>query len=342
MANQQLLIFTFFLGFGLGSITIHLHSIAAKLIDGNLYQSTSYNIDENRTGQRHEGVNLDPFPLPPCEPNRTSALYVFYGRPVRSLEGNTLFNSIKTLLESNFPGRVRVVIDHMVNDTIREEIHPKHRDLLNKIELNVISLPDLRGKELIPHSNKIRALQSRALIYGNDSDECTVSFDADTYIHHRTPWNSLLSTLELNEIAVAHDCDVPISDVPDFLSMWMPNTGVLALRNTPRTRMILRDWLYHFKPCNGTHVSTCTPGTDQYPFLQLVAKHAARLHKLDNSWNCRLTEKEIHAGIEGFPVYSLNILSNRYEPASEGASISTTCGGSRECHILHGHWLKYP
>jgi hypothetical protein len=242
------------------------------------------------------------------------------------------------------------VIDEKRNQSIRDKMKPEFRHLLNDIELEVLKLPDLNNKELIPHSNKIRALQTRALIHGTDSDECTVSLDADTYIHPNAPWEKLLSILELHDVAVAHDCNVGIEDVPEFMNSWMPNTGVLALRNTPRTRLILGDWQRYFKPCNATHVSTCMPGTDQYPFLQLVAKHAARLHKLDNSWNCRVTLKEIGAGIENFPIYSLNVLSNKdldvlgnkEETDSDGVSLSTTCGGHGECHILHGHWLKYP
>jgi len=348
MANQHLLLFTFILGFGVGITTFHLNSLArnASNDDNNvLYQplpTTNNHIDTNGAVQRRGDVNLDPFPLPPCVPNRTSALYVFYGRDVLSDSGDELFNSISSLLKSNFPGRVRVVIDQRVNETIREETDPKYRHLLNKIELNVVSLPDLEGKELIPHSNKIRALQARAFVHGNDSDECTVSLDADTYVHETAPWNELLSILQLHDVAVTHDCRVRIAGVPDFLSLWMPNTGVLALRNTPRTRMVLRDWLHQFKPCNATHVSTCTPGTDQYPFLQLMAKHAVRLHKLDHSWNCRLSENEVRIGIKKFPVYSMCVISNQQEPASDGTTISTTCSGPTECHILHGHWLEYP
>ena len=74
-----------------------------------------------------------------------------------------------------------------------------------------------------------------------------------------------------------------------------------------------------------------------------MVKHAVRLHKLDNSWNCRLEKEKVNAGIEGFlVVYSLNVLSNNDKPESDGASIITTCGGHGECHILHGHWLEYP
>merc|ERR1712194_733481 len=228
--------------------------------------------------------------------------------------GKALFDSIKTLLRSGFPGRVRVVVDEMINETIRDQLDEESKHLLEEIEFDVVSMPDLDGKELIPHSNKIRALQARALVHGNDTDECTVSLDVDTYVHHEAPWNNLLSILQLHEVAVAHDCNVPIESVPDFLSSWMPNTGVLALRNTPRVRMVLRDWLDYFVPCDATHVNTCTPGTDQYPFLQLAAKHAVRLHKLDTSWNCRITRQEIDAGIEGFPVWSLNVLSNQDDP----------------------------
>ena len=75
-----------------------------------------------------------------------------------------LFDSITTLLKSDFPGRVRVVIDQKVNETIRGELDPKYKDVLKRVEFNVVSLPDLNGKELIPHSNKIRALQARALL----------------------------------------------------------------------------------------------------------------------------------------------------------------------------------
>lgn len=336
MANQQLIVVVFILGFGAGIFSSHLHSLTQVFVPTGVYENAPRNSPLCRE------VNLDPFPLPSCAPNRTSAVYVFYGRPVGSHEGNTLFNSIGTLLKSNFPGRVRVVIDQKVNNTIRKEIKPIYKDLLDKIDLHVLDLPDLNGKELIPHSNKIRALQSGALIYGTDSNECTVSLDSDTYIHPTAPWNELLSILQLHDIAVSHDCEVPIAGVPDFLRMFMPNTGVLALRNTPRVRMILRDWLDHFVPCNATHVSTCTPGTDQYPFLQLTVKYAARLHKLDNSWNCRLTPTQIDAGIEDFPVHSLTVLSNRQDPNADDASIVTTCAGAQKCHILHGHWLKFP
>jgi len=265
--NQHLLllILTFILGVGVGVITFHLHLLVrtASNNDNNVvYQllpTNNNHIEPNRAvvqQRRGEDVNLDPFPLPPCAPNRTSALYVFYGRDVLSDSGNTFFNSISSLLKSNFPGRVRVVIDQRINETIREKVNPKYRDLLKKIELNVVSMPDLNGKEVIPHSNKIRALQAGALVHGNDSDECTVSLDTDTYIHHAAPWNNLLSILQLNDIAVAHDCQVSIVDVPDFLSKWMPNTGVLALCNMSRTRMVLRDWLHHFVPCNATHISS--------------------------------------------------------------------------------------
>ena len=336
MANQQFSVFVFILGFGAGFISFHLQKFAVEFSNDRAYEDSFGVIPQRRE------FDLDPFPLPSCVPNRTSAVYVFYGSPIRSHQGDTLFKSITSLLKSNFPGQVRVVIDEIVNDTIREEIDPIYRDMLNKIDLKVVPLPDLNGKELIPHSNKIRALQAGALIYGKDSNECTVSFDADTYIHPTAPWNKLLSILQLHEIAVSHDCDVPIAGVPDFMREWMPNTGVLALRNTPRVRMILRDWLDHFLPCNATHVSTCTPGTDQYPFIQLTVKHAARLHKLDNSWNCRLTPTEIHAGIDNFPVYSLTVLSNRENPGADDAGVATTCAGYRECHILHGHWLKFP
>ncbi len=252
------------------------------------------------------------------------------------------YNSFKTLLKSNFPGRVRVIIDEKVNATIREETDPKHRYLLDKIELNVVPMPDRKGKELIPHSNKIRALQAAAFLYGNDSDECTVSLDSDIYVHTHAPWKNLLSTLQLHDIAVAHDCKVGIDGVPDFLSQWMPNTGVVALHNTPRSRMVLRDRLDHFVPCNGTHVSSCTPGTDQYSFLQLAAKHAVRMHKLDQNWNCRLGRAQVQAGLTEFPVFSLSILSKERDPRSEGASIATKCGGIQTCHILHGNWLTFP
>ena len=350
MASQQLLVFVFIFGFVAGIFTLHLHNLTQDSSTEYAYEyEHNHNFDtdsvsvsvSNASIQRREDVKLDPFPLQPCAPNRTSAVYVFYGRPVRSNEGDSLFKSIKSLLKSNFPGRVRVIIDQRINETIREEIQMNHRDLLTKIDLHTVPLPDLDDKELIPHSNKIRALQAAALVYGTDSDECTVSLDTDTYVHHEAPWNNLLSILQLNDFAVAHDCDVQIAGVPDFLRYWMPNTGVLALRNTPRTRMVLKDWLDNFVPCNATHVSTCMPGTDQYPFLQLMAKHAVRFHKLDNSWNCRLAETERDAGIEDFPVYSLTVLSNREDPGMEGASIITTCAGYRECHILHGHWLKY-
>lgn len=345
MSKLQLALFAFVLGFGAGILTFHLHSSTKQISNSFGYQPTRYGDINWNSGAvtRRADVNLDPFPLPACNPNRTSAVYTFYGHSVRSPGAHSLFNSIKTLLKSNFPGRVRVIIDQKINDTIRDEMNPDLRFLLNEIELHVVAMPDLNGKELIPHSNKIRALQAGALVHGNDSDECTVSLDYDTHISSNTPWNDLLSTLQLNDFAVAHDCDVPIVDVPAFLKTWMPNTGVLALRNTPRTRMVLRDWLHHYKPCNATHISTCTPGTDQYPFLQLVVKHAARLHKLDNSWNCRIGKQEIDAGIEHFPVYSLTILSNRDDPESQNNSlISKTCGGHRECFILHGHWLRYP
>jgi len=324
------------LGFGAGLLSSHLQSLTHEFVGEEIYKDGVGNAPECR------GVNLDPFPLPPCVSERTSAVYVFYGRPVGSQEGNTLFNSIGTLLKSNFPGRVRVVVDEKVNSTIRENISPIYKNLLDKVDLHVVALPNLNGKELIPHSNKIRALQAGALIYGNDSNECTVSLDTDTYVHPSAPWKKLLSILQLNEVAVSHDCDVPIAGVPGFLREFMPNTGVLALRNTPRVRMILRDWLDHFVPCNATHVSTCTPGTDQYPFIQLTAKHAARLHKLDNSWNCRLTPKEIDAGITEFPVHSLTVLSNKADPNADDTGVSTTCAGIRKCHILHGHWLKFP
>ncbi|VEU39209.1 unnamed protein product [Pseudo-nitzschia multistriata] len=217
-----------------------------------------------------------------------------------------------------------------------------HRDLLDKIDIFALPLPDLSGKELIPHSNKIRALQAGALIYGKDTNECTVALDGDTYIHPNAPWTKLLSTLELYEISVSHDCDVAIEGVPEFLGEWMPNTGVLALRNTPRVRTILGDWLDRFVPCNATHVGSCTPGTDQYSFLQLAAKHAARLWKLDNSWNCRLTPTEISANITEFPVHSLTVLSNREDINAADSKAVTTCAGYRECHILHSHYLRFP
>ena len=316
--------------------------LAGKAHNDGIYQSINNLGTAEEPIHRREVVNLDPFPLPPCEPNRTSAVYVLYGVPIPGGECDDLLNSITTLVKSNFPGRIRVIIDQMVNETIRENIDPKYKYLLDKVEFNVVSMPNLNGKELIPHSNKIRALQAAAFVYGNDSNECTVALDTDIYVHHRAPWNYLLSILQLNDVAVARDCEVFIEDVPEFMSLWMPNTGVLALRNTPRTRMVLSDWLDHFVPCNGTHVSTCTPGTDQYPFLQLAAKHAVRLHKLDQNWNCRLAQPQIQVGIEDFPVYSINILSKQTDPRSEGASITTACGGIQACHILHGHWLKFP
>ena len=336
MANQKLVL-TFVLGFVLGIATFKIHSLAGA-DTGNVNKPPTSQIDHNGPIVQ---VNLDPFPLPPCNANRTSALYVFYGRSI-SLGGDELFSSINTLLESNFPGKVRVVIDQIASKTIPEEIDEKHRHLLKKIEFKVLPLPDLKDKELIPHSNKIRALQAGALIYGEDSDECTVSLDTDTFIHRHAPWPKLLSVLQLNDVAVAHDCNVPIKGVPDFLSEWMPNTGVLALRNTPRTRMVLRDWLDHYVPCNATHVSTCTPGTDQYSFLQLVVKHALRLHKLDTQWNCRVTPKEIAAGIDRYPMYAFTALTTHENPEAGGINISMTCGGHETCHILHGHWLKFP
>ena len=329
MTNPGHLFLVFIFGFGVG-ITTHM------LSDG--VHKSFCDIDTDGTVHQREIVNLDPFPLPPCNANRTSAVYVLYGT---SFQSNTLFDSIKTLLKSNFPGRVRVVVDQIVNETIRERMDPKHKHLLNEIEFNVVPMPDLNDKELIPHSNKIRALQAGAFVYGDDSDECTVTLDTDIYVHSKAPWKRLLSTLQLNDIAVARDCEVAIADVPDYLDHWMPNTGVLALRNTPRTRMVLKDWLDYYVPCNATHVSTCTPGTDQYSFLQLAAKHAVRLHKLDNSWNCRLAPAEIDAGITDFPVYSVSVLCNKENPRSEGASFVMTCGGTEHCYILHGHWLKF-
>lgn len=291
----------------------------------------------------HIDTLLDPFPLPPCEPKRTSAIYVYYGREIR--DGRELFNSVQTLLDSNFPGRVRLLIDEMVNRTIRETIRQRFKDLItgHRVELRVLSLPDLEGKELIPHSNKIRALQEGAFVHPPGDAECTVYFDTDTHIHPRAPWDDLLSTLELHDVAVGRDCKVLIEGVPAFLRYWMPNTGVLAMRNTPRTRLVLRDWLDRFRPCNGTHVETCTPGTDQYSFLQLAAEHALRMHKLDTHWNCRITRKEIdRCGITGFPVHSVSVLSNAPVPErAENAAVCTTCGGDDPCHVLHGHWLDY-
>lgn len=331
MMNPQHVLFVFCLGFCLGILTLQLQN--NHVDNQELWLLPSVDDPSNH----HP---LDPFPLPPCRPNRTSAVYVFYGRPIGSLDGNQLFGSIRTLLESDFPGTIRVVVDPKVNQTIRGAM--RQRDLLDKVSVYVADLPDLNGKELIPHSNKIRALQSGALVHGTDPNECTVSLDSDTYIHKNAPWNKLLSILQLNDIAVSHDCDVLIKGVPDFLNHWMPNTGVLAMRNTPRVRRILKDWLGWFRPCNATHVNSCTPGTDQYPFLQLAVKHAARLYPLDNSWNCRITPSELEKGITEFPVHSLTVLSTHEDPQKNNANISTTCAGYRACHILHGHWLEFP
>ena len=332
MMSFGIVFLAFVLGFGVGITT---HMLAGTVSDNIV----SFDAAIDRPAHEHGVVSLDPFPLPSCTANRTSAVYILYGLPVPSLESQKLFSSVKTLLDSNFPGKVRIVIDRKVNETIRETIDPKHKYLLDQIEFNVVPLPDLNGKELIPHSNKIRALQAAAFVHGDDSNECTVSLDTDTYIHRYAPWSKFFSTLQLHDVAVARDCWVGIADMPEFLEHWMPNTGVLALRNTPRTRLVLRDWLDHFVPCNATHVSTCTPGTDQYPFIQLVAKHAVRLYHLENSWNCRLTPREIDAGIEGFPVYSVSVLSkDEYANTNETA---VTCGGTEFCHILHGHWLNY-
>mmetsp|Transcript_16345 Transcript_16345/g.23052 ORF Transcript_16345/g.23052 Transcript_16345/m.23052 type:complete len:345 (+) Transcript_16345:136-1170(+) len=333
MAKQkQYFVIGFLLGFGVGFLTRILQFPMTQEwenpLDGFLYS-------ENTSLKQ---ALLDPFPLSPCAWNRTSAVYVFYGR---SVQGNSLFASIQSLMHSNFPGRVRLIIDQKVNETIRSDIDEEYRYLLDKIDLFVVPLPDLAGKELIPHSNKIRALQAGALVYGTDNSECTICLDDDTKVHPNAPWEQLLSTLQMNDVSVAHDCLVTIEGVPEFLRTFMPNTGVLALRNTPRTRMVLRDWLDHFQPCNGTHAETCTPGTDQYPFLQLLAKHGARFWKLDQAWNCRITPSEMEHGIQDFPVHSLTVLSNRRMPMEDNASLVTTCSGYRECHILHGHWLKY-
>ncbi|MGK3738294.1 MAG: hypothetical protein ACI90V_005141 [Bacillariaceae sp.] len=330
MTSQALLVFVFILGFGSGILTLHLH-VRTFTQDYDIEQITF-----QTTSQDH-GINLDPFPLPPCTPNRTSAVYVFYG----SQNSNNLLTSIDSLIKSNFPGRVRIIVDEKANSTlVKSNLPEKYLHLLPKIDFLVLPLPDLKGKELIPHSNKIRALQAGSFVYENDSTECTLSLDTDTYINPRAPWNNLLSTLQMHDFAVAKDCSVGIENVPDYLRTWMPNTGVLAMRNTPRTRLVLNDWLKHFVPCNGTHVSTCTPGTDQYPFLQLTAKHAVRLYKLDNSWNCRVPG-EIKKIFKKFPVYSMSVLSNRRDPGEEDAKISPTCGGLEDCHILHGHFLKY-
>ena len=337
MTNQALFIFVFILGFGSGILTLHLCTTVAQDygIEQIAFQTTG---QENYGDSNSVDINLDPFPLPPCTPNRTSAVYVFYGLH----NSNNLLTSIDSLIKSNFPGRIRVIMDEKANSTLlaKSNLPEIYWHLLPKIDFLVLPLPDLKDKELIPHSNKIRALQAGSFVYENDSIECTLSLDTDTYIHPRAPWNNLLSTLQMHDFAVTKDCSVVIENVPDYLRTWMPNTGVLAMRNTPRTRLVLNDWLKHFVPCNGTHVSTCTPGTDQYPFLQLTAKHAVRLYKLDNSWNCRVPG-EIKKIFKEFPVYSMSVLSNRRDPGVEDAQISTTCGGQEECHILHGHFLKY-
>jgi len=336
MTSQARLVLVFILGFGSGLLTFHLHIVTQEYSIANI---TFQQVQEH---EDNIDINIDPFPLPPCTSNLTSAVYSFYGYPIRSHNGNSLLSSINSLVNSKFPGRVRVIIDEKANSTLHL-IPEKFIHLLSAIDFLVVPLPDLNGKELIPHSNKIRALQAGAFIYDNDLQECTISFDTDVYVHPHAPWNTLLSTLELNDFAVAKDCNVHIDNAPDFLKNWMPNTGVLAMRNTPRTRMVLNDWLRHFIPCDATHVKTCMPGTDQYPFMQLMIKHAVRFFKLDNAWNCRIPREvsEIASFMNEYPVYSLSILSNKADHKNKDASIFTTCGGLEECHILHGHYLKY-
>lgn len=300
-------------------------------------------------------VNLDPFPLPPCAPNQTLAVYVQY-----HYLSTSLFTSIDSLWISQFPGRIRIIVDTLVNETIRQELDKKFNDKKrhwsDKIDVFVVpSLPNLKGKELIPHSNKIRALQAGTFAPSSrDNDdgyyECSVYFDADTYVNHfeGVPWSELLSTLQLNDFAVSNDCRVPIDSVPEYLSLWMPNTGVLALRNTPRTKLVLKDWLDWYVPCNATHVSTCMSGTDQYPFLKLLVHHAARFDKLGHEWNCRIGQE---AGMQEFPMYTTTIVSPKPKPWMEQedgnnksiitAPLRTKCGGTKICHVLHGHFLEY-
>ena len=224
-----------------------------------------------------------------------------------------------------------------------------------------LPLPDLSNKEILPHSNKIRALQAGVFPHNTknaqanaqddsnnsannngDDDEynpaCTIFLDSDTYASPTTPWAEFLSVQELNDVGISKDCSVAIPNVPTFLSYWMSNTGVLALRDTPRTKKILEDWLKEYIPCNATSFRSCMPGTDQYPFAQLLVRHVARVERLDAKWNCRCE------GLDGgkkFPVYAMRVLSNASTAGASSSGEQPMCGGIDICHILHCHDLDY-
>ena len=376
--DALLILVVFVLGFGTGIVTLFLHTASQEYVTTVIAIDTAeaavpIAIATTVTAAKHDddddGINtvqvdLDPFPLPPCTPNRTSAVYIFYGHPLTDhYYGHTLFKSIQSLLRSNFPGQVRVIIDEQINATLldlytatkggkqQKWLPKKFRQLLSRIHFDVVPLPSITKTELIPHSNKIRALQAKAFVGGSTSDvqECTVSFDTDTYIHPQAPWTRLLSTLQYHDVAVTKDCDVRIDNVPDYLQTWMPNTGVLAMRNTPRTQLVLRDWLARYRPCNADDVTTCMPGTDQYPFLQLLVHHAVRFYRLETAWNCRIPANQPDR-INEFPLYAISVLSTSprapdLTTTNNGNNDTTvmipTCGGIEACHVLHGHFLTY-
>ena len=313
--------------------------------------TTSTSIDGSSGG----GIDMDPFPLPPCTPDKTSAVYVAFG----TNHFEVALKSAKSLRLSNFPGTIRMLTDVAgavaANETLSAE------DYSAVDEWVPLPLPDLSNKEILPHSNKIRALQAGAFPRninksaqdnsnnnGDDDDDdddddennpaCTIFLDSDTYASPTTPWAEFLSVLELNDVGISKDCSVPIPNVPTFLSYWMPNTGVLALRDTPRTRLVLEDWLKEYIPCNATSFRSCMPGTDQFPFAQLLVRHVARVERLDAKWNCRCE------GLDGgkkFPVYAMRVLSNASTAGASSSGEQPMCGGIDMCHILHCHDLDY-
>ena len=300
-------------------------------------------------------IDMDPFPLPPCTPDKTSAVYVAFG----TNHFEVALKSAKSLRLSNFPGTIRMLTDVAGAVAANETLSAEDYGAVD--EWVPLPLPDLSNKEILPHSNKIRALQAGAFRRntnksaqdnsnnsgendddggggGDNNPACTIFLDSDTYASPTTPWAEFLSVLELNDVGISKDCSVPIPNVPTFLNYWMPNTGVLALRDTPRTRLVLEDWLKEYIPCNATSFRSCMPGTDQYPFAQLLVRHAARVERLDAKWNCRCE------GLDGgkkFPVYAMRVLSNASTAGASSSGEQPMCGGIDMCHILHCHDLDY-
>lgn len=188
----------------------------------------------------------------------------------------------------------------------------------------VLPLPSLRGVEKLPHSNKIRAVQQVLGFW-----QCVLIIDQDTFVTDDADLSEVFSILENGyDLAATFDSDLRVNDTP--LHMRMINTGVLAMRNSTPMRAVLSDWMDAFKPCDASSYASCMPGTDQWPFSQLVSRHKAVFWPLANHWNCRCGRRvqwELPLHVADGVVISGDTLADTAEPR--------VTAGLRKCLILH-------